>query len=69
MDDLMDEDENEAVSALPRRMSEVNAATKIQPIPPATSFFIFSQKNRFFFRFLNISKFFIFFLSFIFILE
>lgn len=49
LDGLMNEEENEEaeVSALPRRMSEVNAATTIQPIPPATSFFVFSQSNRF----------------------
>ena len=34
------------VSARPRRMSEFNITTKIQPIPPGTSFFIFSQNNR-----------------------
>ncbi|KAF7393972.1 hypothetical protein HZH68_010791 [Vespula germanica] len=28
-------------------MSEYNTATKKQPIPPGTSFFIFSQNNRF----------------------
>lgn len=32
-------------------MSEVNPATTIIPIPPATSFFIFSQSNRFHFTF------------------
>lgn len=48
------EDENEAAeSARPRRMSEVNAATTIQPIPPASSFFIFSQSNRFHFFLLS----------------
>jgi hypothetical protein len=47
LDGLVSEDENGAVSALPRRMSEVNAATKIQPIPKATSFFLFSHSNRF----------------------
>lgn len=50
LDGLVTEDENgTAKSALPRRMSEVNAATTIQPIPPAASFFIFSQSNRFHF--------------------
>lgn len=49
LDGLMSDEENEEaeVSARPRRMSEVNAATTIQPIPPATSFFVFSQSNRF----------------------
>ena len=51
------EDENEAaVSARPRRMSEVNAATTIQPIPPASSFFIFSQSNRFQFFLLSLFR-------------
>lgn len=49
LEGLVNEDENGALSARPRRMSEVNAATKIQPIPPATSFFIFAQSNRFHF--------------------
>lgn len=40
--------EEGAVSARPRRMSEVNAATKTQPIPAASSFFLFSQTNRFY---------------------
>ncbi|KAL2743581.1 muscle calcium channel subunit alpha-1 isoform X3, partial [Vespula maculifrons] len=40
-------DEGQEVSARPRRMSEYNTATKKQPIPPGTSFFIFSQNNRF----------------------
>ena len=38
--------ENE-VTARPRRLSEFNMGTKIVPIPPGTSFFIFSQNNRF----------------------
>lgn len=42
-----EEDENGIVSARPRRMSEVNVATKILPIPSASSFFVFSQTNRF----------------------
>ncbi|KAH8273691.1 hypothetical protein KR018_008850, partial [Drosophila ironensis] len=42
-----DVDEEGMITARPRRMSEVNTATKIQPIPPGTSFFLFSQKNRF----------------------
>ncbi|XP_024943014.1 muscle calcium channel subunit alpha-1 isoform X2 [Cephus cinctus] len=37
----------EEVSARPRRMSEFNMATKKQPIPAGSSFFIFSQTNRF----------------------
>ncbi|XP_035739036.1 muscle calcium channel subunit alpha-1-like isoform X3 [Vespa mandarinia] len=39
--------EGQEVSARPRRMSEYNTATKKQPIPPGSSFFIFSQNNRF----------------------
>ncbi|XP_043493156.1 muscle calcium channel subunit alpha-1 isoform X5 [Polistes fuscatus] len=40
-------DEGQEVSARPRRMSEYNTATKKQPIPPGSSFFLFSQTNRF----------------------
>ncbi|XP_033150716.1 LOW QUALITY PROTEIN: voltage-dependent calcium channel type D subunit alpha-1 [Drosophila busckii] len=40
-------DEEGMITARPRRMSEVNTATKILPIPAGTSFFLFSQKNRF----------------------
>lgn len=36
----------DSTGARPRRMSEFNPATKIQPIPPASSFFVFSQTNR-----------------------
>lgn len=47
------------ITARPRRMSEVNTATKILPIPPGTSFFLFSQTNRFLcFSFNNTSVFF-----------
>ncbi|XP_012282191.2 muscle calcium channel subunit alpha-1 isoform X1 [Orussus abietinus] len=35
------------VSARPRRMSEFNMATKKQPIPAGSAFFLFSQTNRF----------------------
>jgi len=49
LDGLVNEDdENGVVSARPRRMSEVNAATKIVPIPPASAFFVFSQTSRFY---------------------
>jgi hypothetical protein len=41
----MDEME-EGITARPRRLSEFNIATKTQPIPPASSFFIFSKSNR-----------------------
>lgn len=41
-------DDNGVATARPRRMSEVNTATKIQPIPEGSSFFLFSQTNRFF---------------------
>ncbi|XP_046597260.1 muscle calcium channel subunit alpha-1 isoform X2 [Neodiprion lecontei] len=37
----------EGVTARPRRMSEFNMATKKQPIPAGSAFFIFSQTNRF----------------------
>ncbi|KAL7013140.1 hypothetical protein ACKWTF_015214 [Chironomus riparius] len=46
IDGLVSEDD-EQVTARPRRMSEVNAVNKIIPIPPASSFFVFSQTNRF----------------------
>ncbi|KAF6217290.1 hypothetical protein GE061_001644 [Apolygus lucorum] len=47
-DDIdMDLELEDGVSARPRRMSEYNMATKTQPIPPASSFFIFSNTNRF----------------------
>lgn len=44
----MTEDENGVTSARPRRMSDVNMATKIIPIPPGSSFFLFGQTNRFY---------------------
>lgn len=41
------DDELAVISARPRRMSEINnPPTQIMPIPPASSFFIFSQNNR-----------------------
>ncbi|KAK0162142.1 hypothetical protein PV327_008504 [Microctonus hyperodae] len=45
----MDEGEigGEEVSARPRRMSEYNKAPEKPPIPPASSFFIFSNTNKF----------------------
>lgn len=45
--DIQEDDgtENE-VGARPRRMSELNSGTKIQPIPAGTSFFLFSQDNK-----------------------
>lgn len=43
-----DDDENGETSARPRRMSDVNTATKIIPIPPGSAFFLFGQTNRFF---------------------
>ncbi|BES91322.1 Voltage gated calcium channel Hypothetical protein domain [Nesidiocoris tenuis] len=47
-DDIdMDMELEDGVSARPRRMSEYAMATKTQPIPPASSFFIFSNTNRF----------------------
>lgn len=41
------EEDEDVITARPRRMSEVNTATKIQPIPEGSSFFIMSQTNRF----------------------
>jgi hypothetical protein len=46
VDGLVSEDD-EQVTARPRRMSEVNAVNKVIPIPAASSFFVFSQTNRF----------------------
>lgn len=40
------DDLREDPSARPRRLSEFNMATKKQPIPNASSFFIFSPTNR-----------------------
>ncbi|XP_048511904.1 muscle calcium channel subunit alpha-1 isoform X10 [Athalia rosae] len=37
----------EEVTARPRRMSEFNMATKKQPIPAGSAFYVFSQTNRF----------------------
>ncbi|XP_076760429.1 ca[2+]-channel protein alpha[[1]] subunit D isoform X2 [Xylocopa sonorina] len=45
--DIHDNGMDQGVSARPRRMSEFNMATKKQPIPAGSAFFIFSQTNRF----------------------
>ncbi|XP_043594558.1 muscle calcium channel subunit alpha-1 isoform X11 [Bombus pyrosoma] len=45
--EMHDDGADHAVSARPRRMSEFNMATKIEPIPAGSSFFLFSQTNRF----------------------
>ncbi|CAL7937216.1 unnamed protein product [Xylocopa violacea] len=45
--DMHDNGMDQGVSARPRRMSEFNMATKKQPIPAGSAFFIFSQTNRF----------------------
>ncbi|XP_052780217.1 muscle calcium channel subunit alpha-1-like isoform X4 [Mya arenaria] len=43
-----DEDDSQTMStARPRRMSELKLNTKVKPIPPASSLFIFSPQNRF----------------------
>lgn len=39
-------DENEPVSARPRRMSEISIKNTKKPIPKGTSFFVFSQTSR-----------------------
>ncbi|KAG7199961.1 hypothetical protein KM043_014390 [Ampulex compressa] len=44
---MNDDGTDQGVSARPRRMSEFNMATKKQPIPAGSAFFIFSQNNRF----------------------
>ncbi|XP_072756807.1 ca[2+]-channel protein alpha[[1]] subunit D isoform X3 [Anoplolepis gracilipes] len=40
------QDDGQEVSARPRRMSEYNMATKKEPIPAGSAFFIFSSTNR-----------------------
>ncbi|RZF39363.1 hypothetical protein LSTR_LSTR000884 [Laodelphax striatellus] len=42
-----DEEMEDRITARPRRMSEFKMATKKQPIPDASSFFIFSSTSRF----------------------
>uniref|UniRef100_A0A1I8GT10 Voltage-dependent L-type calcium channel subunit alpha n=1 Tax=Macrostomum lignano TaxID=282301 RepID=A0A1I8GT10_9PLAT len=42
-----DAEETPVTSARPRRMSELNIKQKIQPIPEASSFFVFSNTNPF----------------------
>ncbi|KAK9299972.1 hypothetical protein QLX08_007186 [Tetragonisca angustula] len=44
--EMHDDGTDQGVSARPRRMSEFNMATKRQPIPAGSAFFIFSQTNR-----------------------
>ncbi|XP_025156407.1 muscle calcium channel subunit alpha-1 isoform X8 [Harpegnathos saltator] len=41
------QEDGQEVSARPRRMSEYNMATKKEPIPAGSAFFIFSSTNRF----------------------
>ncbi|KAM0735591.1 Voltage-dependent calcium channel type D subunit alpha-1 [Formica fusca] len=41
------QDDGQEVSARPRRMSEYSVATKKEPIPAGSAFFIFSNTNRF----------------------
>lgn len=43
---VTDYQDKEYSLARPRRMSELNVANKIIPIPPGSSFFIMSQTNR-----------------------
>ncbi|XP_068971678.1 muscle calcium channel subunit alpha-1 isoform X6 [Bombus flavifrons] len=45
--EMHDDGADHEVSARPRRMSEFNMATKTEPIPAGSSFFLFSQTNRF----------------------
>ncbi|XP_071863417.1 ca[2+]-channel protein alpha[[1]] subunit D isoform X8 [Bombus fervidus] len=45
--EMHDDGGDHEVSARPRRMSEFNMATKTEPIPAGSSFFLFSQTNRF----------------------
>uniref|UniRef100_A0A336M534 Voltage-dependent L-type calcium channel subunit alpha n=1 Tax=Culicoides sonorensis TaxID=179676 RepID=A0A336M534_CULSO len=46
-EELEDGQENEPVSARPRRMSEISIKKTKKPIPKGTSFFIFSRTSRF----------------------
>ncbi|XP_019884382.1 muscle calcium channel subunit alpha-1 isoform X3 [Camponotus floridanus] len=46
-DDQDMQDDGQEISARPRRMSEYNMATKKEPIPAGSAFFIFSSTNRF----------------------
>lgn len=43
---ITDFQDKEYSLARPRRMSELNVANKVVPIPPGSSFFIMSQTNR-----------------------
>lgn len=42
----LDVEDNEPVSARPRRMSEISIKKTKKPIPKGTSFFLFSHTNR-----------------------
>ncbi|XP_026471734.1 muscle calcium channel subunit alpha-1 [Ctenocephalides felis] len=47
MEEQEHEEAEECTTARPRRMSDFNMASKTQPIPQASSFYIFSPTNRF----------------------
>lgn len=51
-EDVMDYVEEEEVeeaqpTARPKRMSELRSSVRVKPLPTASSFFIFSHKNRY----------------------
>lgn len=44
---MEEESEEHPPGARPRRASQLSTATKIKPLPPFSSFFIFSHTNRY----------------------
>ncbi|XP_035708740.1 muscle calcium channel subunit alpha-1 isoform X3 [Folsomia candida] len=47
MEYIEEEEEEVQPTARPRRMSEIRSSIKVKPLPKASSFFVFSHKNRF----------------------
>lgn len=47
MEYVEEEDEEAPATARPRRMSEIRSSIRVKPLPKASSFFIFSYKNRY----------------------
>lgn len=46
MEYIEEEEEEVQPTARPRRMSEIRSSIKVKPLPKASSFFVFSHKNR-----------------------
>ncbi|CAF3045433.1 unnamed protein product, partial [Rotaria sp. Silwood2] len=46
-DEMGEQEDEERVTARPRRLSELNIVEKVKPIPPYSSLFIFQHTNRF----------------------